>query len=181
MSDFPQIAALHARHSQDPDSVDHSRAVVQTEGSDSTTVVDNVQNVAPLITTQATRQKRSYLDTLLTEIKGELPAYYHVGLLGYCQGKDGTISSCSKPDPSFSFSLWGTFSTYAAKVVSLLGNDRGNFLSGNVHNSYAITCLYISSFVTAFVTLIMGITRVLVSRGGGLFLVFSTVCFLQAQ
>jgi hypothetical protein len=127
------------------------------------------------------RPRRSYLDTLLTDVKGELPAYYHVGLLGYCEGQNGTISRCTNPEISFSFSLWATFSTYAAKLAAWLGNGKQSFLSGNVHHSYAIICLYTSGFVTAFLTLTASINRVFFSKVGGFLLVFSVVSFLLFQ
>lgn len=174
--DFPRISTLYARGSQElTQDEDHARVSVLIGDAGS-----GKQHEAVSLD-QAARPRRRYLDTLLTDVKGELPAYYHVGLLGYCQGQNGTISSCADPGISFSFSLWATFSTYAAKLAAWLGNDKGSFLSGNVHHSYAIICLYISAFVTAFLTLTASISRVFFSKVGGLLLVFSAVGFLLFQ
>jgi hypothetical protein len=175
LTDFPQISSLHARGSQDLIGRGYSRALTKIGDADS-----GKQDMAVALDQVATA-RGSYLDSLLTEVKGKLPDYYHVGLLSYCQGQNGTISSCTDPGISFSFSLWATFSAYAARLVAWLGNDKGSFLSGNVHHSYAIICLYISSFVTAFLALAASITRVFASKGGGLLLVFSAVGFLLVQ
>lgn len=172
LTDFPQISSLHARGSQEWVSRDHSRTHLTHIGD-----ADSGKQDTAVVPDQVVRPRRSYLDKLLTEVKGELPEYFHVGLLGYCQGQNGTIASCTNPGILFSFSLWATFSAYAGKLVAWLGNDKGSFLSGNVHHSYAIICLYISSFVTAFLSLAASITRVFASRGGGLLLIFSAVCY----
>ncbi|OQD79257.1 hypothetical protein PENANT_c056G04789 [Penicillium antarcticum] len=121
----------------------------------------------------AVGQVSNDLGTLLNNIKADLPAYYHVGLLSYCQGRDGILNKCSDTSTSFSFNLWGIFKSLASEMNGLSASDGEVYITGNLHSSRAIICLYISAYVAAFLTLVFGVKRVFVSHGSALLVVSS--------
>lgn len=173
LSDFPKLDVSAARRSQsfgieEPRDGGPIAHVVRN------TVEDAKNDVANAATT-VVNQVSSHLDTLLNEIKG-IPEYYHVGLLSYCEGQDNILNSCSDPSTSFSFSLWGIFQSLTGNANELSANGSATYLTGNLNNTRAIISLYISAFVTAFLTLILGVKRVFDPDGMTFPVVFSTVC-----
>ena len=127
----------------------------------------------------AVGQVSNNLETFLDGIKADLPAYYHVGLLSYCQGRDNIVNRCSDPSTSFAFSLWGTFKSLAVEMNGFSASDGVVYLAGNLSSSRAIICLYISAFVAAFLTLVFGIKRIFVSHGSAILVISSIVSSLQ--
>ena len=119
----------------------------------------------------------SHLKTFFDEIKADLPEYYHVGLLGYCKGQDNIINSCSDPSTSFSFNLWGLFQSLAPNASGLSASDGETYLTGNLNNTRAIICLYISAFVAAFLSLVLGIKKSFAPGENSLLVASSVVGF----
>ena len=138
--------------------------------------VEDAKNDVDTATTTAVNQVSSHLETLLTKIKPDIPEYYHVGLLSYCEGQNNILNSCSNPSTSFSFSLWGIFQSLTGNANELSASGGATYLTGNLNNTRAIISLYISAFVTAFLTLILGVKRVFDPDGMTFPVVFSTVC-----
>ena len=158
LSDFPQldVSAVRRSHSF---GIETPRDIGPIGHLARNLVEDTKHDVATAATT-GINQVSSHLDTLLNKIKAGIPEYYHVGLLGYCEGQDNILSSCSDPSTSFSFSLWGIFQSLTGNANELSASGGETYLTGNVNNTRAIISLYISAFVTAFLTLLLGVKRV---------------------
>jgi hypothetical protein len=174
LSDFPQLDVSTARRShnfviEEPRDVGPIGHLVRN------TVEDTKNDVASAATT-VVNQVSSHLDTLLNEIKPGIPEYYHVGLLSYCQCQDNILTSCSDPSTSFSFSLWGIFQSLTGNANELSANGGETYLTGNLNNTRAIISLYISAFVTACLTFILGVKRVFDPDGMTFPVVSSAVC-----
>ena len=106
----------------------------------------------------------------------ELPEYYHVGLFSYCQGRKGTINSCTEPAVSFSFNFWEVIQSRVPGSKER-ATDGAAFLTGNSRSSQDIIAIYISAFVVGFVACVLSVTRIFIP-GTGLFQLFaSTVCW----
>jgi hypothetical protein len=89
LSNFPQLDVSAARRSHIPE-IGQTKDVGLIGHLVRSTVKDAEQTVAKGAMTVVS-QVSSPLQTLLKEIKADLPEYYHVGLLGYCKGQDNTV------------------------------------------------------------------------------------------
>lgn len=173
LSNFPQLDVSNSRRAHIPE-IEQTKDVGLIGHLVRSTVKDAEQTVANGAMTVVS-QVSSQLQTLLKEIKTDLPEYYHVGLLGYCKGQDNIINSCSDPSTLFSFNLWGLFQSLATNANGLSASDGETYLTGNLNSARAIICLYISAFVAAFLSLILGIKRIVAPGGNGILVASSIV------
>jgi hypothetical protein len=81
---------------------------------------------------------------------------------------DCIINSCSDPSTSFSFNLWALFQSIATNANGLSASDGQTYLTGNLNSARAIICLYISGFVAAFLSLVLGIKKIVAPGGNGI-------------
>lgn len=176
LTNFPQLDVSAARRSHNL-GIREPRDVGQIGHFVRNTIEDTTNEVATAATTVVSSVS-DHLETLLKEIP-DIPQYYHVGLLSYCEGKDSILNSCSDPSTSFSFSLWGRFQSLAGNANQLSASEGETYLTGNPNNTRAIISLYISAFVTAFLTLILGIKRVFDPHGMTFSVLSSVVCHTE--
>jgi hypothetical protein len=157
------------------------------DASSVTSAASNAANSATKITAneiaqastvaQTTADEASdHLQTLSESLKLHLPAYYAVGLWGYCQGdhSTGPFSNCSKPSTSFSFNLLGIFGSASEEVSEILPEDNNKVLAGYRKVSQWTISAYITGFIFTLVALIFQVLLMTISKGR-IFLVASSV------
>lgn len=151
-----------------------------TEGMDSaaseaSTAVESIATKASTAAGTAVSQASDALRTLAKELKSELPAYYTVGLWGYCEGNDTQVISCSRPSVSFTFNISGILRSASTEIGELVSTIDEKVLNGYYDVSRAVTSLYISGFVAATLTAVLGIRKTFFDGGSKLLIIFCVV------
>jgi VIT1/CCC1 family predicted Fe2+/Mn2+ transporter len=124
----------------------------------------------------AVSQVTDKVQSLSDEIKSDLPYFYSVGLLGYCQGQKETpsYSNCSQPSTSFSFDLLSIFGSISPAIEEVLPDEDNKVLAGYHGVSRWSISAYILGFASTFLAVVFGVTTILFSRGK-LFLIISSL------
>ncbi|OJJ65709.1 hypothetical protein ASPBRDRAFT_139521 [Aspergillus brasiliensis CBS 101740] len=184
LSDFPNLGDLHLRRSIDLSGVSSSVtdgvsnvASSVAEGMDSaaseaSTAVEGIATKASTAAGTVVSQASDALRTLEKELQSELPAYYTIGLWGYCEGNDTQVVSCSRPSISFTFNISGILNSASTEIGELVSTIDDKVLTGYCNMSRAITWLYISGFFAATLTALLGIRKMAFGRGNKLLLTF---------
>lgn len=104
-------------------------------------------------------------NSLQDNLKLHLPAYYSVGLWGYCEGQQITAppSNCSTPSVSFSFDLLRIFDSVSTQIEQLLPQGNDKVLSGFRDVSRWSKSAYILGFIATALTIGFGIISILIS------------------
>lgn len=171
MSDFPTIGKPDLRRSLGIGGADMS-SLADTATSEATKTVnsaaDRVSQASAGIKTAAS-QAQSRLESIARELEVNLPAYYSVGLWGYCQGErsDARPTNCTKPTTSFSFDLLDIFRSISPEINDLLPSDDSKKLTGSLKLSTWAISAYIVGFAATFISLAVGVVTTFREGKGG--------------
>ncbi|KAJ5917540.1 actin cortical patch SUR7/pH-response regulator pali [Penicillium verhagenii] len=183
LSNFPEIGDLNLRRSIDLTAVsssvtDEATSVANsaTESLDSaadeaSTAVESAATKISTATSGVFSEASDALETLEKQLQSDLPAFYKVGLWGYCEGNDTQVSSCSNPSTSFTFNFSGILNSFSTEIVDLISDIDAEVLTGYRDVSRAIIWLYIFGFIGATLTTLLGIRKVFF-HGGNRLLIF---------
>lgn len=134
--------------------------------------------VAQVSTTVKTKadQARDRLETLSKDLRLHLPAYYAVGLWGYCQGHNSTgpFANCSKPSTSFSFDLLEILGSASEEIKDMLPKNDNKVLAGYHDFSRWTILAYILGFIFTVATIIIQVVLLILSKGK-IFLIASSI------
>ncbi len=127
---------------------------------------DSVTQVSATVQT-AVSQVSSTVESISNELKLKLPAYYAVGLWGYCQGEKGgaDYSNCSKPSTSFSFDLVDIFRSISPEMDNVLPGEANKILSGYHTLAKWSISTYIVGFITTASAFALGSITILFAGG----------------
>ncbi|OQD74453.1 hypothetical protein PENANT_c176G00577 [Penicillium antarcticum] len=173
-----KLGNLHLRREISIASVDTSSvtSAASNAANSATKITANEIAQASTVAQTTADEASDHLQTLSESLKLHLPAYYAVGLWGYCQGdhSTGPFSNCSKPSTSFSFNLLGIFGSASEEVSEILPEDNNKVLAGYRKVSQWTISAYITGFIFTLVALIFQVLLVTISKGR-IFLVASSV------
>ncbi|GAA93005.1 hypothetical protein AKAW_11117 [Aspergillus luchuensis IFO 4308] len=184
LSDFPNLGDLRLRRSIDlsgvsssiTDGVSNVASSVadgmDNAASEASTAVEGIATKASTAAGTVVSQASDALRTLEKELQSELPAYYTVGLWGYCEGNDTQVVSCSRPSISFTFNISGILNSASTEIDELVSRIDDKVLTGYYDVSRAVIWLYISGFVAATLTALLGIRKTFFNGGNKLLLTF---------
>ncbi|KAJ6058267.1 uncharacterized protein N7446_007850 [Penicillium canescens] len=112
-------------------------------------------------------QVGDHLQTLSEDLKLHLPAYYAVGLWGYCEGDNstGAFSNCSQPSTSFSFDLLGLFGSASEQINKILPKDDNKVLAGYHDLSRWTISAYILGLTFTVAAIIIQVILIMFSKG----------------
>ena len=184
MTEFPKLGALDVRRSVSAirsDISDLSGTVTSEATKVGENAADSVTQVSATVQT-AVSQVSSTVESISNELKLKLPAYYAVGLWGYCQGEKGgaPYSNCSKPSTSFSFNLVDIFRSVSPEMDNVLPSEGNKILSGYHSLAKWAISTYMVSFIATASAFALGNMTILCSLGGKwceiLLVLSSTVC-----
>lgn len=180
LTNFPEISNLHLRRSLSVAGIDASSVMTEASNASNSVTKITASDIAQASTAaQSTADKvGDHLHTLSEDLKLRLPAYYTVGLWGYCQGENSTgpFTSCSKPSTSFSFDLLGIFGSASSEINDILPKDDNKALAGYHDVSRWIITAYIIGFAFTVAAITIQALLAMFSKGGKVFLVaFSLV------
>lgn len=118
---------------------------------------------------------------LQNNLKLHLPAYYSVGLWGYCEGQQITAppSNCSTPSVSFSFDLLRIFDSLSTQIEQLLPQGNDKTLLGFRDVSRWSTSAYILGFIATALAVGSGIASIFVSWGEKLSIISSILRLIE--
>lgn len=173
MTGFPRLEHLNLGRSIDVAAADTSSvANGATNAADSSSQAANAAQ-------NKTNQVSDHLQNISDDLKLHLPAYYKVGLLGYCEGKADAAgySNCSDPSISFSFDLLNIIGSASGQFEELLlpkGNEK--VLAGYRDLSKWSIWAYIWGLIATIFATAFGITSTMLSFGRKLLIIFSIVC-----
>ncbi|KAF4765912.1 hypothetical protein HAV15_010643 [Penicillium sp. str.  len=179
LANFPELGNLHLRRGLSIAGVDTSRVTNGATNTAKSTAQITANEIAQAANAARTKadQISDRLQTLSEDIKLHLPAYYAVGLWGYCQGNHSTgpFSNCSKPNTSFSFDLLEIFGSASEEINEILPEDDNKVLAGYRKVSRWTISAYVSGFTFTLVAIIMQILLMVFSKGR-IFLIASSIC-----
>jgi hypothetical protein len=121
-------------------------------------------------------QARDRLKTISKDLRVHLPAYYAVGLWGYCQGDNSTgpFANCSKPSTSFLFDLLEIFGSASEEINDVLPKNDSKVLAGYHDISRWTILAYILGFIFTIATIIVQVL-LLISSKRKIFLIASFI------
>jgi hypothetical protein len=136
---------------------------------------NEVAQVSTAVQTKAD-QASDRLETLSKDLRLHLPAYYAVGLWGYCQGDNstGAFSNCSKPSTSFSFDLLNILGSASEDINDILPKNVNKVLAGYHDVSRWTISAYILGFIFTIATIIIQVLLLKLARGK-IFLIASSI------
>lgn len=136
---------------------------------------NKVDHVSTAVQSKAD-QTRDRLETLSKDLRLHLPAYYAVGLWGYCQGDNSTgpFANCSKPSTSFSFNPLKILGSASEEINDMLPKSDNKVLVGYHDFSRWTILAYILGFIFTFTTIIIQVLLLIVSKGK-IFLIVSSI------
>lgn len=172
MTGFPTLKHLNLGRAVDVTGLDTSRVA-----SGAKNMADSASNTVNTAQNQA-NQVGDHLQNISDDLKIRLPAYYKVGLLGYCEGKTemAGYSNCSDPSTSFSFDLLHILSSASSEVDQLFPSGNGKILAGYHDLSVWSTWAYIWGLIATVFAIIFGTTSIIFSFGKKLLIILSVVC-----
>jgi hypothetical protein len=109
-------------------------------------------------------------------LKSNLPGYYSVGLLGYCEGHDDKATYCSEPSTSFSFNITDLFKKASPEVSGLIPGIGGKALGGYQSIARWSISANILGLVFSSASILFGITTLLFSWGKIFLIISHLVC-----
>lgn len=178
LANFPELGNLHLRRGLSIAGVDTSRVTNGATNTAKSTAQITANEIAQAANAARTKadQISDRLQTLSEDIKLHLPAYYAVGLWGYCQGdhSTGPFSNCSEPSTSFSFDLLEIFGSASEEINEILPEDDNKVLAGYRKVSRWTISAYVSGFTFTLVAIIMQILLMVFSKGR-IFLIASSI------
>jgi hypothetical protein len=162
LSDIPELGKLDLRRSISIAGVDASSTVGQATSvisSEAQNAADGIAQASAAAQT-AVSQASDQITMLTDDLKKRLPAYYSIGLWGFCQGQHDAapFSNCSTPSTTFTFDLLKIFTSLSTEIEDLLPSDGRKILAGSGHVSKWTISAYIIGFVTMLFATIFGIT-----------------------
>ncbi|CAG8040675.1 unnamed protein product [Penicillium nalgiovense] len=178
LTNFPDLSNLHLRRGLSIAGVDTSSVTSgASDAANSATklAANEVAQVSTAVQTKAD-QARDRLEILSKDLRLHLPAYYAVGLWGYCQGDNSTgpFAKCSKPSTSFSFDLLEILGSASEEINDMLPKSDNKVLGG-YHNFSMWTILaYILGFIFTIATIIIQVLLLILSKGK-IFLIASSI------
>lgn len=124
----------------------------------------------------AASQVNNSIQGISNSLKSNLPGYYSVGLLGYCEGHDDKATYCSKPNTSFSFSITDLFKKAYPEVSDLIPGIGGKALGGYQLIARWSISANILGVIFSSASIIFGITNLLFSWGRIFHIISHLVC-----
>jgi hypothetical protein len=175
---FPDLSGLHLRRGLSIAGVDTSSVTSgASDAANSATKVaaNEVAQVSTVVQPNAD-QARDCLGTLSKDLGLHLPAYYAVGLWGYCQGNNSTgpFANCSKPSTSFSFDLLEIIGSASEEINDMLPKNDNKVLAGYHDLSRWTILAYILGFIFTIATIIIQVLLLIFSKGK-IFLIASSI------
>lgn len=162
------------------DKVTVRRSISLAEGA--TSEIGNLGSAAESSVTAASAaietavsQAGGHLENWAKDLNSEVPAYYSVGLLAYCQGQSDHDLTCSHPTVSFSFNLSNILNSVSTEMDDVVPGVSDKLLTGYRDGSQAIIWLYISGSITAILTAGFGIRKAFRHGGSSLLIISCTV------
>jgi hypothetical protein len=161
LSGFPTIGKFDLRRSFSISSANVS-GLADTATAEATktanSAADSISEASAAVET-VVNQAQSRIESVASELKVSLPAYYSVGLWDYCQGKTvgARPSKCTRPTTSFSFNLLDIFKSVSPEFNDLFPSKDTNGLTGSLKLSKWAISAYIVGFSTTACSLVMGL------------------------
>lgn len=161
LSGFPTIGKLDLRRSFSISSADVS-GLADTATTEATktanSAADSISQASAAVGT-VVNQAQSRIESIASELKVNLPAYYSVGLWDYCQGKTvgGRPSNCTRPTASFSFNLLDIFKSVSSEFNDLFPSKDTKGLTGSLKLSKFAISAYIVGIFTTACSLVVGL------------------------
>ncbi|CAG8899733.1 unnamed protein product [Penicillium egyptiacum] len=178
LTNFPELSKLHLRRPLSVAGMDTSSVMNESSNAVNCATKITASDIAQASTAaQSTAdQVGDHLQTLFEDLKLHLPAYYIVGLYGYCQGDNSTgpFTNCSKPSTSFSFDLLGIFGSQSEEINDILPKDDNKVLAGYHDVSGWTISAYILGFTFTVAAIIIQVPLLMFSKGKN-FLVASSI------
>ncbi|KAJ5347005.1 uncharacterized protein N7506_000258, partial [Penicillium brevicompactum] len=169
LTNFPDPSNLHLRRGLSIAGVDMSSVTSgASDAANSATQIaaNKVEHVSTAVQSKAD-QARDRLETVSKDLRLHLPAYYAVGLWGYCQGENSTgpFGNCSKPSTSFSFNLLKILGSASEEINDVLPKSDNKVLAGYHDFSRWTILAYILGFIFTITTIIIQVLLLIVSKG----------------
>ena len=117
---------------------------------------------------------------LFSGLKSNLPGYYSVGLLGYCEGHDDKATYCSEPSASFSFNITDLFNKSSPGVSGFIPGIGEKALGGYQSIVRWSISANILGVIFSSASIIFGITTLLF-LWGKIFLIISYLVCSRSQ
>ncbi|KAF4765661.1 hypothetical protein HAV15_003334 [Penicillium sp. str.  len=169
LTNFPDFSSLHLRRGLSIAGVDTSSVTSGASDAANSATKVAANEVAQVSTTVKTKadQARDRLETLSKDLRLHLPAYYAVGLWGYCQGHNSTgpFANCSKPSTSFSFDLLEILGSASEEIKDMLPKNDNKVLAGYHDFSRWTILAYILGFIFTVATIIIQVVLLILSKG----------------
>ena len=180
LSDFPELGKLDLRRSINVAGIDASSMADQATSvinSETQNAADGVTQASAAAQT-AVSHASDQITSLTDDLKKSLPAYYSIGLWGFCQGQHDAapFSNCSTPSTTFTFNLLKAFGSLSTEIEDLLPSDGKRLLAGSRHVSEWTISAYITGFITMLFAIIFGLTTMAFSWGKLPLIACSLVC-----
>ena len=122
----------------------------------------------------AANEVKNSVQEITNNLKSNLPEYYSVGLLGYCEGHDDKATYCSRPSTSFFFNITKLFQEASPEVSSFIPGIESKALGGYQYIARWSISANILGLIFLFASVVFGITILTISSGK-IFLVVSTL------
>lgn len=161
LSGFPTIGNFELRRSFSISSADVS-GLADTATTEATktanSAADSISQASAAVET-AVNQAQSRMESIASELKVNLPAYYSVGLWDYCQGETvgAQPSNCTRPTTSFSFDLLDIFKSVSPEFNDLFPSKDTKGLTGSLKLSKVAISAYIVGLSTTACSLVVGL------------------------
>jgi hypothetical protein len=176
LTSFSTIGSTHLRRDISADSLDAAALT-----SDITSVGSNVVSSAETGVAQASAaaqtaatEVNNSVQEIANNLRSNLPGYYLVGLLGYCEGHSDKPTYCSDPSASFFFNITDIFQEASPEVSSLIPGIGSKALLGYQAIARWSISANILGLIFSFASVIFGITILTISSGK----MFLVICLL---
>lgn len=132
-------------------------------------------NAASSTVQNTANQAQDHLNSLVKELKSDLPRYYSIGLLSYCKDTKDKHYWCSTPRSSFAFDLSNILGSISSDLENLIPGLDESALQGYHNLSKAVIWLYIFGLSLTVFSMVCAIRAVFFSGGRKLLVLSSAV------
>lgn len=177
LTGFPAIDSLNLRLARGLDDIDKSSITGSTTDilNGAAGVAEDGINAASSTVQNTASQAQDHVNSLVKQLKSDLPDYYSIGLLGYCKDDKVKHTWCSAPKTSFAFNLSNILGSISSDLEKAVPGITNSTLQGYHKVSKAVIWLYIFGLSSTVFSICCAARAVFFSGGRKLLVLSCTV------
>lgn len=175
---FSTLGSTHTRRETSVgglDSTSLTSGITSAGGGIISSAETSVAQASTAVQTAGSEVNKS-VQEISNALKSNLPGYYTVGLLGYCEGYDDKATYCSHPSTSFYFNMTSLFSKASPETLDLIPGIGSKALRGYQSIAQWSISANILGLIFTSATVLFGITTMIISRGRVFLVISHLVC-----